>query len=92
MPSESWLPGVDRGCAGCRIWGQQATGPAPQPELPVMTTATIQAGAKLQLPTGKWTTLKIKARAEVLSERYGIYKILINGKRFSVDYKHVEIH
>jgi len=57
-----------------------------------MTTATIQAGAKIQLPTGQWATLKTEARAKVVSERYGIYKILINGKRFSVDYKHVEIH
>jgi hypothetical protein len=73
------------------IHSQQATSPAPQPESQ-MATATIQAGAKLQLPTGQWATLKTEARAEVLSERYGIYKILINGKRFSVDYKHVEIH
>ena len=57
-----------------------------------MSTATIQAGAKLQLPTGQWATLKTEARAKVVSERYGIYKILINVKRFSVDYKYVEIH
>jgi len=55
-----------------------------------MTTATIKAGAKLQFATGNWATLKTDQTAEIISERYGIYKVLINGKTFSVDYKHVD--
>ena len=57
-----------------------------------MAIATIKAGAKLQLPTGNWATLKTDQTAEIISERYGIYKVLINGKTFSVDYKHVDTH
>ena len=57
-----------------------------------MTTATIRAGAKLQLPTGQWATLKTGKTVEVISERHGIYRVLLNGKPFSVDYKHVEVN
>jgi hypothetical protein len=57
-----------------------------------MTTATIKAGAKLQFATGNCATLKTDQTAEIISERYGIYKALINGKTFSVDYKYVETH
>lgn len=57
-----------------------------------MTTAMIRAGAKLQLPTGQWATLKTDRTVEVISERHGIYRVLLDGKQFSVDYKHVEVH
>jgi len=57
-----------------------------------MAIATIKAGAKLQFATGNWATLKTDQTAEIISERYGIYKVLINGKTFSVDYKHVATH
>jgi hypothetical protein len=57
-----------------------------------MTTAIIKAGAKLQFATGNWATLKTNQTAKIISERYGIYKVLINGKTFSVDYKHVDTH
>jgi hypothetical protein len=56
-----------------------------------MTTAIIKAKAKLQFTTGNWATLKTNQTAKIISERYGIYKVLINGKTFSVDYKHVDI-
>jgi len=54
-------------------------------------TATIAAGAKIQFSTGQWATLSKQQTAEVVSERFGIYKVLINGRRFSVDYKYVSI-
>ena len=57
-----------------------------------MTTAIIKAGAKLQFATGNWATLKTNQTAKIISERYGIYKVLINGKTISVDYKHVDTH
>lgn len=72
------------------ITGAPKTPTHPEPD--TMTTATIQAGAKLQLPTGQWATLKTEAFVKVLSERYGIYKVEMNGKRYSVDYKNVRIH
>jgi hypothetical protein len=53
--------------------------------------ATIAAGAKLQFESGQWVTLKTEQTAEVISERFGIYKIILGGKRFSVDYKHVTL-
>jgi hypothetical protein len=57
-----------------------------------MNTAIIKAGAKLQSTTGNWAILKTNQTAKIISERYGIYKVLINGKMFSVDYKHVDTH
>lgn len=56
-----------------------------------MSTATIAAGAKIQFQTGQWATLNKQQTAEIVSERFGVYKVLINGKRFSVDYKYVSI-
>jgi hypothetical protein len=55
-------------------------------------TATIAAGAKLQLSTGQWATLKSSRTVRIISERFGIYKVLLNGKQFSVDYKYVTVN
>ena len=56
------------------------------------TSATIAAGAKLQLSTGQWATLKSSRTVLIISERFGIYKVLLNGKHFSVDYKYVTVN
>ena len=56
-----------------------------------ITRATISKGARLQSPGGKWAVLNKEMAAEVISERYGIFKILINDKIFSVDYKFVTV-
>ena len=56
-----------------------------------ITRATISKGARLQFPSGKWAVLNKEMAAEVISERYGIFKILINGRIFSVDYKFVTV-
>ena len=53
--------------------------------------ATIAAGAKLQFKSGQWVTLKTEQTAEIISERFGIYKIILGGMCFSVDYKHVTL-
>lgn len=53
--------------------------------------ATIAKGARLQLPTGHSAVLNKKQVAEVVSESYGIFKVLIHGRMFSVDYKFVTI-
>jgi hypothetical protein len=63
-----------------------------QKKAPTSTnTATIQAGARLQSSTGQWGTLKTNQSAKILSERFGVYKVAINGKQFSVDYKNVKL-
>jgi hypothetical protein len=56
-----------------------------------ITRATIAKGARLQFPTGKWAVLNKEMVAKVVSENYGIFKALINGKMFSVYYKFVAV-
>jgi hypothetical protein len=84
---------------------QQSQIPAPiHPNPRAMTAtnfaiATIAAGAKLQLTagqwqlgTGQWATLKSSRTVLIISERFGIYKVLLDGKQFSVDYKYVTVN
>ena len=52
--------------------------------------AKIAAGAKIQFAsTGKWTVLEREQTATVLSEEYGVYRVQIHNRQFSVNYKYV---
>jgi hypothetical protein len=49
------------------------------------TTATVQAGAKVQQrTTGSWFTLKKPTLVEIVSERSGYLRIRLNGELYSV--------
>jgi|688.fasta_scaffold169321_5 hypothetical protein len=56
-----------------------------------MTTAILAANAPIQFSTGAWARIKKETRAEIISQRFGIYKVNINGRVFSVDYKFVTV-
>jgi hypothetical protein len=56
-----------------------------------MAIATLAANAPLQSVDGKRAKTTKEISAEIISERFGIYKVKINGQIFSVDYKFVTI-
>jgi hypothetical protein len=56
-----------------------------------ITRATIAKSARLWSPTGHSGVLNKEVVAEVVSEKYGIFKVLIHGRMFSVDYKFVTL-
>ena len=58
--------------------------------MPDPIIAKIAAGAKMQFAsTGEWTVLKREQTATVLSEKFGVYRVQIHNRQFSVDYKYV---
>ena len=58
--------------------------------MPDPIIAKIAAGAKMQFAsTGEWIVLKREQTATVLSEEYGVYRVQIHNRQFSVNYKYV---